>query len=190
MSRRWVINVSAVAVLIVFLFLVARSTNYTPSTAPRHALVRQEIGGPGPGPSEAPPVDSQATPDSAGGGTDSAAVPGIAAVAEAPSLLHAALVRHAEIGFESRERLLEHFDKHGAEFGAATPDGYLLLAQALRDRAVGGPVIEARRSDGVTTRFDRGSGAFLAFESDGTIRTFFRPNDGENYFWRQLGRPH
>jgi len=40
----------------------------------------------------------------------------------------------------------------------------------------------------VVTRFDRTSGAFLAFNSDGVIRTFFKPNDGERYFRRQAER--
>jgi hypothetical protein len=97
---------------------------------------------------------------------------------------------HPEIGFHSRERLNEHFHRHGAEFGAATPEDYLRLAQALRDRPAGGDVLEARRGDRVTTRFDRASGAFLAYDDDRTIRTFFRPNDGERYFQRQLEREH
>jgi hypothetical protein len=94
------------------------------------------------------------------------------------------------VGFRSRERLAEHFQKHGREFGAATPGGYLHLAQALRDRPPGGDVLEQVREDGVVTRFDRGTGAFIAFGADGVIRTFFRPNDGERYFERQAGRPH
>ncbi|HTR96775.1 MAG TPA: hypothetical protein VMH61_02640 [Candidatus Acidoferrales bacterium] len=96
----------------------------------------------------------------------------------------------AAVGFRSRARLAEHFAKHGAEVHAASADDYLRLAQALRDRPAGGDVLEEVRGDGVTCRFDRASGAFLAFESDGTIRTFFRPSDGERYFERQLARPH
>lgn len=65
---------------------------------------------------------------------------------------------------------------------------YLAAAQALRDATVGGDVLELRRSDGVVTRFDRRSGAFLAVNRDGTIRTFFHPNDGEQYFRRQASR--
>ncbi len=94
------------------------------------------------------------------------------------------------IGFRSRERLEEHFRKHGSEFGAASADDYLRLAQALRDRPVGGDVLERVRADGVVSRFDRASGAFIAFEADGTIRTFFHPNDGERYFERQAERSH
>jgi pyocin large subunit-like protein len=93
-----------------------------------------------------------------------------------------------EIGFRDAEHLQAHYQKHGAEFGRITEAEYLRLAQELRDRPAGGEILEAVRSDGVITRFDRASGAFLAFDRDLTIRTFFQPNDGERYFRRQLGR--
>ena len=93
-----------------------------------------------------------------------------------------------EIGFRSHERLVEHYQKHGREFGAITQDEYLRRAQDLRDRPAGGDVLEAVRADGVITRFDRASGAFLAANPDRTIRTFFRPNQGETYFRRQRAR--
>ena len=46
---------------------------------------------------------------------------------------------------------------------------------------------EGRRTC-VITRFDKSSGAFIAFDADGTIRTFFKPNVGEEYFRRQSER--
>ncbi len=92
------------------------------------------------------------------------------------------------IGFRTPRALAEHFAKHGAEFRAASPQEYLALAQALRDRPAGGDVREIVRDDGVITRFDRASGAFLAFERDGVIRTLFISNDGERYFQRQAKR--
>ncbi len=92
------------------------------------------------------------------------------------------------IGFRSPQRLDEHFAKHGVEFGAATRESYLRQAQSLRDAPAEGTILEVRRPDGVISRFDRRSGAFLAFDADGTIRTFFRPNDGESYFRRQARR--
>lgn len=94
----------------------------------------------------------------------------------------------AVVGFRDRAHLREHFQKHGAEFGAGSESEYLRLAQSLRDRPAGGEVLEAVRTDGVITRFDRSTGAFLAFDRDRTIRTFFRPNDGERYYTRQLAR--
>lgn len=91
-------------------------------------------------------------------------------------------------GFRSEARLREHHHKHGREFGRVTAAEYLALAQALRDRPLSPRVVEAARPDGVVTRFDRDSGAFLAFDFDGTIRTFFKPRDGEAYFRRQRDR--
>jgi pyocin large subunit-like protein len=92
------------------------------------------------------------------------------------------------VGFASRERLLEHYQKHGGEFGNISIEEYLRTAQALRDHPLGTAIVEAVRTDGVITRFDRDTGTFIAFSRDGTIRTCFRPNDGEAYFRRQLKR--
>lgn len=92
------------------------------------------------------------------------------------------------IGFRSRQRLDEHFAKHGTEFGMISRAEYLRQAQALRDAPVGGNVLEIRRGDGTVSRFDKSSGAFLAFDDNGIIRTYFKPNDGERYFRRQARR--
>jgi pyocin large subunit-like protein len=92
------------------------------------------------------------------------------------------------VGFSSPERLAEHYRKHGGEFGGISEAEYLQRAQALRDRPVGAQLLELVRADGVITRFDRETGDFLAFDPDRTIRTFFRPNDGERYFQRQAKR--
>ena len=94
----------------------------------------------------------------------------------------------AGVGFADQRRLDEHFDKHGTEFGRITKQDYLHQAQLLRDTKAGGPVLEAVRADGVITRFDRQTGAFIAFDRDGVIRTFFKPNDGERYWRRQADR--
>lgn len=92
------------------------------------------------------------------------------------------------IGFASEAKLQEHYEKHGSEFGSITIEEYLRQAQTMRDRPVGGDLLEFTRADGVITRYDRDSGAFLAFDADGTIRTYFKPNAGERYFLRQRDR--
>jgi hypothetical protein len=92
------------------------------------------------------------------------------------------------VGFADTRRLDEHYAKHGAEFGRISKQDYLRQAQLLRDAKVGGPVLEVVRDDGVSTRFDRETGAFIAFNRNGIIRTFFKPNDGERYFRRQADR--
>ena len=120
----------------------------------------------------------------------------IAPVTQAPGSSNAppvapspqAAIKHPDIGFASRRKWQEHFEKHGREFGNVTADEYLRQGQTLRDCAAGGDVLESVRRDGVVTRFDKQSGTFLAFDSDLTIRTCFKPNDGVNYFWRQSKR--
>jgi hypothetical protein len=92
------------------------------------------------------------------------------------------------VGFTSKRAWQEHFAKHGAEFGKVTAQEYLALAQLLRDAPRSGAILELVRSDGVITRFDKNSGGFVAFHRDRSIRTFFRPDDGESYFRRQTER--
>jgi len=125
------------------------------------------------------------------------AVPGPSATPVTPPSVSAApsarpaesSVRQNTRGFRNTARLDEHYQKHGAEFGRVTIEEYLVMAQSLRDAPVGGNVLETvRSSDGVVSRFDRATGAFLAADPDGTIRTFFKPNDGEAYFRRQANR--
>ncbi|HEY4361864.1 MAG TPA: hypothetical protein VGN17_12875 [Bryobacteraceae bacterium] len=95
----------------------------------------------------------------------------------------------AGAGFRTRKLFDEHYRKHGSEFGRITQDEYLRLAQDLRDAPVGGPILEAVKPGGVVSRFDRRKSYFGAYDRNGTIRTFFIPNDGERYFRRQATRP-
>ena len=119
---------------------------------------------------QAPPTQAQKTKD---------AVEGSAASSH---------IKHPDIGFASRQKLVDHYRKHGREFGSITMEQYLRGAQELRDRPAGGAILEASRPDGSVTRFDRDSGDFIAFSRDGVIRTYFRPTDGERYYMRQLRR--
>ncbi|MBI1764850.1 MAG: hypothetical protein HYR56_25855 [Acidobacteria bacterium] len=106
----------------------------------------------------------------------------------APAATPQSVAVHTEVGFASRQKFQEHFAKHGREFGAIKADEYLRQAQTLRDRPASKDVLEVVRADGVIARFDQQSGAFVAFNQDLTIRTYFKPNDGVNYFWRQSRR--
>ena len=92
-------------------------------------------------------------------------------------------------GFRSARQFDDHYLKHGSEFGKVTKQQYLQMAQEFRDLPKGGDVLEAVRGDGVISRFHKKKRWFLAFNKDRTIRTFFIPNDGERYFWRQAKRP-
>ena len=82
----------------------------------------------------------------------------------------------------------EHYQKHGAEFGHISKAEYLRLAQELRDAPARGPILQAVQRTGVITKFDTVRGYFVAYNPDGTIRTFFIPVDGERHFRRQARR--
>lgn len=105
-------------------------------------------------------------------------------------LLFAYLLFASGPGFRGPRQLEEHYLKHGPEFGAISKGEYLRRAQELRDTPPGGPILEARRPDGEFSKFDRRHGYFGAYNRDGTIRTFFIPNNGERYFRRQAERPY
>jgi pyocin large subunit-like protein len=105
-------------------------------------------------------------------------------------LLVPLLLLAAGPGFRTKRHLDEHYQKHGAEFGSISKAEYLRLAQELRDARAGGPILEKVQQGGVITRFDKRHGYFGAYDPDGTIRTFFIPNDGERYFERQARRTH
>jgi pyocin large subunit-like protein len=106
------------------------------------------------------------------------------------SLLAVLLLWAGGPGFRSQAQLDEHYAKHGGEFGHISKQEYLRLAQELRDAPPGGEILEARRSNSEFSRFDRRHGYFGAYNRDGTIRTFFIPNDGERYFRRQAKRSY
>lgn len=105
-------------------------------------------------------------------------------------LLASALLVAGGPGFRSKKQFQEHYAKHGQEFGDVTPEQYLALAQQLRDTPKGGDILEDTRADGVITKFDRRRGYFGAYNPDRTIRTFFIPNRGEDYYRRQINSSH
>ena len=59
------------------------------------------------------------------------------------------------------------------------------MAQLLRDSRPGKNILESKRADGGGAKFDTKRTWFVAYDADGTIRTFFIPNDGIRYFERQ-----
>jgi hypothetical protein len=131
---------------------------------------------------EADPAIARAAAQ-ASGRLGHAGLPGVVAAPLPPRTVFG-----AGVGFRSSQAQREHYEKHRREFGRITNAEYLARAQSLRDTTVGGPILEVRRDDGTISRFNRTDGSFVAFDTNGTLRTFFRPNDGETYFRRQAVR--
>ena len=84
--------------------------------------------------------------------------------------------------------LPDHFARHGADFHARDADEYAGMAWKFGQRAKQGGLLVKVDDDGTRRVFDPKTGAFAAYNSDGTTKTFFKPNS-RDYFARQPGRP-
>jgi pyocin large subunit-like protein len=100
-------------------------------------------------------------------------------------VLAAASLAAESPGFRTPHILEDHYARYGSQFGTVTPRQYLKLAQQLRDTTPGKGILVSRRPDGGGAKFDVKHGWFVAYDGDGTLRTFFRPRDGVRYFDRQ-----
>jgi hypothetical protein len=84
-------------------------------------------------------------------------------------------------------RLAEHFRKHAAEWAPpiSSEAAYLRQASDLLSFPPGGSILQKVRPNGDILRYNTATNEFASMASDGTIRTFFRPTDGINYWNRQ-----
>lgn len=84
--------------------------------------------------------------------------------------------------FRSDQYLLEHFNKHGSLLGFVTKESYLAGANAVIKSS---SAFSRTQSDGDTAYFLQSSNEFVVLSTDGYIRTYFKPTDGIDYFYRQ-----
>lgn len=90
--------------------------------------------------------------------------------------------------FSSAEVLKVHYEKHNEEFGVLSVSKYLRRANELADRPLSGDVVSLERSDGSISKYCFSPNEFVVVNSDGTIRTFFKPESGEEYWNYELER--
>jgi hypothetical protein len=83
--------------------------------------------------------------------------------------------------------LADHFDRHGADFGARSADDYARLARNFGERAQRGELLVKVDDDGTRRVFEARTGTFGAYNDDWTTKTFFKPRS-RDYFARQPGR--
>ena len=81
----------------------------------------------------------------------------------------------------------DHFERHGRDFSARSADEYAQMAADFFRRAKA-ESLPAKIDDAGTIRiFDPRTGAFGAYNRNGTTKTFFKPGSN-GYFDRQPGR--
>ncbi len=88
-----------------------------------------------------------------------------------------------------RYSLLDHFNRHGADFGAANAEDYAakawLFLQEAKDE---GLPAKQDESDGTIRVWDGKTHTFAAYNRNFTTKTFFKPRSAD-YFNRQPGKP-
>jgi hypothetical protein len=82
--------------------------------------------------------------------------------------------------------LADHFERHGRDFHAKDADDYARMAWEFQQRAKEEGLPTKVDAEGVTRIYDPKSGAFGAYNRDGSTKTFFIPNS-RDYFDRQPG---
>ena len=88
-----------------------------------------------------------------------------------------------------RYSLQDHFDRHGADFKARSPDDYAAQAWLFLQRAMDeGLPAKLDESDGTIRVWEQKSRTFAAYNRNFTTKTFFKPNSAD-YFQRQPGKP-
>ena len=93
----------------------------------------------------------------------------------------------ATLNFANDDRLQEHWQKHGKEWGNITRDEYLAKARAFF--ALPAEKLQSlKEKDGDTVYYRKETNEFGVLSDRKVIRTFFRPRDGQRYFERQRGR--
>jgi hypothetical protein len=81
-------------------------------------------------------------------------------------------------------RWLPHFEKHAAEFGYRTPVEYLRGARDLVGRQ---GTQTFTRTNGDRLFYDAARNEFAVMKPDGVLRTYFRPQNGSEYWRIQTG---
>jgi hypothetical protein len=88
-----------------------------------------------------------------------------------------------------RGSLPDHFNRHGADFGAKNADDYAAKAWLFLQRAMDeGLPAKLDESDGTIRVWEGKTHTFAAYNRDFTTKTYFKPNSGD-YFTRQPGKP-
>ncbi len=85
--------------------------------------------------------------------------------------------------FRYKDRLDDHYRKHGIEMGFSSPEDYAAAANEVvhDDRAL----IKLEEEDGDYVFYIEETNDFVIVSRDGFLRTYFRPNGGKNYYLRQ-----
>jgi len=87
--------------------------------------------------------------------------------------------------FKTEELLTSHFEKHASEFGNITQEQYLAKAQKFVKSNPSRNILTKIRANGDVVFYNKSTNEFAVKASNGSIRTYFKPTGGLDYFNRQ-----
>jgi RHS repeat-associated protein len=92
-------------------------------------------------------------------------------------------------GFRSEELLVQHFEKHGAEFGGElkTAKDYESAAQKFITSHEKG-IETYKRANGDLVRYNKATNEFGIIDKEGTIRTYFKPKLKMKYYEQEKAK--
>lgn len=105
-----------------------------------------------------------------------------------PRVVQVATAPPTEKSWGNIPSLPDHFARHGSDFHARNQDDYARMAWEFLQRAKSDSLPAKVDETGTLRVFDPRSGAFAAYNRNGTTKTFFKPGS-PGYFDRQPGRP-
>lgn len=87
------------------------------------------------------------------------------------------------------QSLVDHYERHGKDFRATSPDDYAAKAWLFLQHAKAGSwPMKLDDEDGTVRVWNGQTGSFAAYNSDGRTKTYFKPGN-PSYWQRQPGRP-
>jgi len=78
--------------------------------------------------------------------------------------------------FADPAKLVDHYMRHGADFGATSAAQYEAMADTFLNGPRGAGVLQRTRRNGDIVRYDPATQAFGVVKPDGTIRTYYKPD--------------
>lgn len=92
----------------------------------------------------------------------------------------------------NEKTLADHFERHGGDFGAKSAGDYTRKAQEFYQRGMSDPrsgIEVTNGNDGMIRMYDAKSNTFGSYNGKtGETATFFKPEDGVNYWKKQLAK--
>jgi pyocin large subunit-like protein len=85
------------------------------------------------------------------------------------------------------ETLADHFNRHGADFGATSAENYAQQASRFLQESQARGLPTKIDANGIIRVYDPATNTFGAYNPNGTTATFFKPTRGQSYWNSQPG---